>query len=119
MVFLRPDAVAGGSTEPDAEASGRPEVPLGGSRRAKGGSLWLAEQGRRRADERQRAGGSQAKHCWVVDPRWPGRHAGLLLGWERTEDGWRGRVALAPDADAELVVALVAAPYLEPPVTAR
>lgn len=57
--------------------------------------------------------GDPAKHCWVVDPRWPGRHAGLLLGWERTPDGWRGRVALVPDREAELVVALVSAVYLE------
>lgn len=41
------------------------------------------------------------------------RRDGLLLGWERTPDGWRGRVALVPDLDAVLVVALVSAVYLE------
>lgn len=38
------------------------------------------------------------KHCWVTGPH--GRLPGLLLGWERTSTGFRGRV-LHPVLDAD------------------
>ena len=112
MVFLRHGARPQ-RADPRSVATGPADEPHGGSRRDKGGSPWLAEQRRLRAVREAQTDAPAAKHCWVVDPRWPGRHAGLLLSWERTTDGWLGRVALAPDRDAELVVALVPAVYLE------
>jgi hypothetical protein len=39
------------------------------------------------------------KHCWVDDPRWPGRRPGLLLTWSRAERGWWGLVVLVEDGD--------------------
>lgn len=112
MVFLRDGAATAPAQPPPGEA-GPSESPTGGSRRDKGGSGFLAEQRRLRAVREAQAATSPAKHCWVRDPRWPGRHPGLLLAWEHTDDGWRGRVAIVPDHDAELLVALVAAVYLE------
>lgn len=112
MVFLRGGAAAAPAHLPPAGPA-PPEPPAGGSRRDKGGSGFLAEQRRLRAVREAQATTSPAKHCWVRDPRWPGRHPGLLLAWEQTDDGWRGRVAIVPDHDAELLVALVAAVYLE------
>ena len=39
------------------------------------------------------------KHCWVDDPRWPGRRPGLLVKWARAERGWWGLVVLVTDDD--------------------
>lgn len=77
------------------------------------GHAW-EEHEQRLADLRRQQGAHRAaadptpKHCWVLDdPRWPGRRAGLLLGWQRTSGGWVGRVVLAPAEDVELAVVLV------------
>lgn len=40
----------------------------------------------------------EIKHCWVTGAH--GRLPGLLLGWERTTTGYRGRV-LHPVLDAD------------------
>ncbi len=39
------------------------------------------------------------KHCWVDDPRWPGRRPALLVKWSRAERGWWGLVVLVVDDD--------------------
>ena len=71
----------------------------------------VAASGLRTAPEQPAPG--EAKHCWVDDPRWPGRRPALLLGWVRDGRGWVGRVALAPGPDVEIVVAHVAAAHLD------
>jgi hypothetical protein len=52
------------------------------------------------------------KHCWVSDPRWPGRRPALLLAWQWDEHGWRGRVAIPTGDDAGVALAWVAADRL-------
>ncbi|MDQ1289960.1 MAG: hypothetical protein QG622_3526 [Actinomycetota bacterium] len=40
------------------------------------------------------------RHCWVIDEELtPGRCPGLLLEWDRTPHGWRGRVVFTLPGD--------------------
>ena len=71
------------------------------------------DQRRSRDEPGETPGAGAAKHCWVIDdPRWPNRHPGLLLSWERPVGGWVGRVVLVPTVGYELIVALVPAGHL-------
>jgi hypothetical protein len=61
-----------------------------------------AEVPARQAPEQAEVGAAPSptpKHCWVDDPRWPGRRPGLLLAWSRAERGWWGLVVLVEDGD--------------------
>jgi len=53
------------------------------------------------------------KHCWVDDPRWPGRRPALLLQWSRAERGWWGLVVLVED-DGQAVTEWVSGTVLTP-----
>jgi hypothetical protein len=52
------------------------------------------------------------KHCWVVDPRWPGRRPALLLQWRQRAGGWQGHIALVVGDATELTIVWVPAERL-------
>ena len=45
------------------------------------------------------------RHCWVMGSAdAPGPHAGLVIGWQRREDGWYAQVAYMIEDDAAMVM---------------
>jgi hypothetical protein len=57
------------------------------------------------------------RHCWVNgSDDAPGPHAGLVIGWQRTERGWMAQVAYVIEDDAAMVVQWLPADLLTPAV---
>lgn len=55
------------------------------------------------------------RHCWVTGPSYsPGPHAGLVIGWERREDGWYAQVAYVIEDDAAVVLQWLPGDLLRP-----
>jgi hypothetical protein len=84
------DCMAGGMSTPRCD---RPTL-LERSRQAGVGQVQNRSQ--ERGQPPPFTGPPEARHCWVINPDgWPGRWPGLLLEWQKTFDGWRGRVTFA------------------------
>jgi hypothetical protein len=44
----------------------------------------------------------------------PGPHAGLVIGWQRREDGWYAQVAYVIEDDAAMVVQWLPRNFVQP-----